>query len=123
MIGKKFGLLGSAGVRGANAQKYGYGGNTLDWEARAFGTIAFPIPIKNILVITPAVEIDQEPQRIKYVPTASLPTDIIYAVRFSRQPDSRWSIDVGTGHLGATLAPGLNIRANNALAIAANFRF
>jgi hypothetical protein len=45
------------------------------------------------------------------------------SVRFSRLPDSRWSIDVGTGHLGATLAPGLNIKVNNALAIAANFRF
>jgi Protein of unknown function (DUF3034) len=122
-IGEKFSVLASAGVRGTNAQKYGYGGNTLNWQARAFGTIGFPIPIKNILVITPAVEIDQEPERIKYVPAARLPTDIIYAVRFSRLPDSRWSIDVGTGHLGATLAPGLNIKVNNALAIAANFRF
>ena len=77
----------------------------------------------NILVITPAFEIDQEPQRIKYVPTARLPTDLIYAVRFFRQPDSRWSIDVGTGHLGASLAPGINIKVNNALAIAANYRF
>jgi len=123
VIEKKFAFLASAGVRGTNAQKYGYGGNALDWQARVFGTIAFPIPIKNILVITPALEIDQEPERIKYVPTARLPTDLIYAVRFSRQPDSRWSIDVGTGHLGATLAPGINIKVNNALAIAANYRF
>jgi hypothetical protein len=123
MIGKRFGFVGSAGVRGTNAQKYGYGGNTLEWQALAFGGIAFPIPIKNVLVITPAFEVDQEPQRIKYVPTARLPTDLIYAVRFSRQPDSRWSIDVGTGHLGATLAPGLNIKVNNALALAANYRF
>jgi hypothetical protein len=123
MIGKKFGFVGSAGVRGTNAQKYGYGGNTLNWQARAFGGVAFPIPIKNILVITPAFEVDQEPSRIKYVPTARLPTDLIYAVRFSRLPDSRWSIDVGTGHLGAALAPGINIKVNNALAIAANYRF
>jgi hypothetical protein len=123
MIGKKFGFVGSAGVRGTNAQKYGYGGNTVDWEARAFGGIAFPIPIKNVLVITPAFEIDQEPRRIKYVPTASLPTDLIYALRISRFPDSKWSIDIGTGHLGANIGPGLNIKANNALAIAANYRF
>jgi len=123
MIGKKFGFVGSAGVRGTNAQKYGYGGNTLDWQARAFGGVAFPIPIKNILVITPAFEIDQEPSRIKYVPTARLPTDLIYALRISRFPDSKWSIDIGTGHLGANIGPGLNIKANNALAIAANYRF
>jgi hypothetical protein len=123
MIGKKFGFVGSAGVRGTNAQKYGYGGNTVDWEARAFGGVAFPIPIKNVLVITPAFEIDQEPSRIKYVPTARLPTDLIYALRISRFRDSKWSIDIGTGHLGANIGPGLNIKANNALAIAANYRF
>ena len=123
MIGKKFGFVGSAGVRGTNAQKYGYGGNTVDWEARAFGGVAFPIPIKNVLVLTPAFEIDQEPSRIKYVPTARLPTDLIYALRISRFPDSKWSIDIGTGHLGASLAPGINIKVNNALAIAANYRF
>jgi len=123
MIGKRFGFVGSAGVRGTNAQKYGYGGNTVDWEARAFGGVAFPIPIKNVLVITPAFEIDQEPSRIKYVPTARLPTDLIYALRISRFPDSKWSIDIGTGHLGANIGPGLNIKANNALAIAANYRF
>jgi Protein of unknown function (DUF3034) len=123
MIGKKFGFVGSAGVRGTNAQKYGYGGNTVDWEARAFGGIAFPIPIKKVLVLTPAFEIDQEPKRIKYVPTARLPTDLIYALRISRFPDSKWSIDIGTGHLGANIGPGLNIKANNALAIAANYRF
>ena len=123
MIGEKFGFIGSAGVRGTNAQKYGYGGNTLDWEARAFGGIAFPIPIKNRILITPAFEVDQEPKRIKYVPTASLPTDLIYAIRISGLPDSKWSIDIGTGHLGATLGPGLNIKANNAVAIAANYRF
>jgi hypothetical protein len=123
MIGKKFGFVGSAGVRGTNAQKYGYGGNTLDWQARAFGGVAFPIPIKDVLVLTPAFEIDQEPSRIKYVPTARLPTDLIYALRISRFPDSKWSIDIGTGHLGANIGPGLNIKANNALAIAANYRF
>jgi Protein of unknown function (DUF3034) len=123
MIGKKFGFVGSAGVRGTNAEKYGYGGNTTNWQARAFGGVAFPIPIKRLLVITPAFEVDQEPKRLKYVPTASMPTNLIYAVRFSRFPDSKWSIDIGTGHLGANIAPGINIKANNALALAANYRF
>src|SRR5579864_8980206 len=122
-FGKKFAFVGTGGVRGTNAQKYGYGGNTVDWEARAFGGLAFPIPIKNVLVLTPAFEIDQEPSRIKYVPTARLPTDLIYALRISRFPDSKWSIDIGTGHLGANIGPGLNIKVNNALAIAANYRF
>src|ERR1700733_2972291 len=41
-FGKKFAFVANAGVRGTNAQKYGYGGNTLDWEALAFGALAFP---------------------------------------------------------------------------------
>jgi hypothetical protein len=76
-----------------------------------------------MVVISPTFEIDQEPARIKYVPAASLPTDLIYAVRISRFPDSRWSFDIGTGHVGATLAPGINIKANNALAFATDYRF
>lgn len=123
MIGKKFGFLANAGIRGTNAQKYGYGGNTVDWEARAFGSIAFPIPIKKVVVVAPAFEVDQEPRRIKYVPTASLPTDLIYAIRLSRLPDSKWSFDIGTGHLGANIAPGINIKVNHAVAFAANYRF
>jgi hypothetical protein len=123
MIGRKFGFLANAGVRGTNAQKYGYGGNTVDWEARAFGSVAFPIPIKKVVVIAPAFEVDQEPKRIKYIPAASLPTDLIYAIRLSRLPDSKWSFDIGTGHLGANIAPGINIKVNHAVAFAANYRF
>jgi hypothetical protein len=122
-FGKKFAFLGTGGVRGTNAQKYGYGGNTLGWEARYFAGLAFPIPIKGKIVVAPAFEINQEPRYIKYVPGAHFPTDLIYAVRVSRYPDSKWTFDVGTGHLGATLAPGLNIKVNNAIAIAADYRF
>jgi hypothetical protein len=121
-FGNRFAFLLNGGVRGTNAQKYGYGGNTLNWQARAFGGIAFPIPIKKLLIVAPTFEIDQEAEKIKYVPTASLPTDLIYAVRISRAPDSRWSFDIGTGHVGATLGPGINIKVNNAIAFAADFR-
>jgi hypothetical protein len=123
VVEKKFAFLANGGVRGTNAQKYGYGGNTLDWEARAFGAISFPIPIKNKVVVAPTFEVDQEPEKIKYVPTATLPTDLIYAVRISHMPDSRWSFDIGTGHVGANLAPGINIKVNSAIAFAADYRF
>jgi len=122
-FGKKFAFVGTGGVRGTNAQKYGYGGNTVDWEARAFGGLAFPIPIKGKIVVAPALEVNQEPRYIKYIPAAHFPTDLIYAVRVSRYPDSKWTFDVGTGHLGATVARGLNIKVNNAIAIAADFHF
>jgi hypothetical protein len=123
VFGKKVAFLANAGVRGTNSQKYGYGGNTLNWQARAFGGIAFPIPVRKLVVLSPTFEIDQEPRYIKYVSTAHMPTDLIYAVRVSHFPDSRWSFDVGTGHVGANLAPGINIEVNNAIAFPADFRF
>lgn len=122
VIGNKFAFMLNAGVRGTNAEKYGYGGNTLNWQERAFGGIGFPIPVKKLVVIAPTFEVDQEPERIKYVPTATLPTDLIYAIRISHAPDSRWSFDIGTGHVGATLGPGINIKVNNAIAFAADLR-
>jgi hypothetical protein len=123
VVGGKFAFLLNGGVRGTNAQKYGYGGNTLNWQAGAFGAIGFPIPIKKVLVISPTFEIDQEPKQIKYVPGVTVPTDLIYAVRFSRTPDARWTFDIGTGHVGANLGSGINIKVNNALAFASDFRF
>lgn len=123
VFGKKFAFSANGGIRGTNAEKYGYGGNTVDWEARGFGSLAFPIPIKKLVVVAPAIEVDQEPRRINYVPVASLPTDLIYAIRLARLPDSKWSVDIGTGHLGANIAPRINIKVNQAVAFAANFRF
>ena len=123
VIGGKFAFLVNAGARGTNAEKYGYGGNTVNWQARGFGAISFPVPIARAVVISPTFEIDQEPREIKYVPGASAPTDLIYALRISRLPDSAWSIDVGTGHVGANIAPGINVKANNAVAFGFNYRF
>jgi hypothetical protein len=72
-FGKKLAFLANARVRGTNAQKYGYGGNTLDWEARAFGGLAFPISVKKAILIEKTIEVDQEPTGIKYVPARSSP--------------------------------------------------
>ncbi len=70
-----------------------------------------------------AERINQEPPYINYIPGAHFPTDLIYAVRVSRYPDSKWTFDFSTGHLAATIVPGFNIKVNNAIAIAADFHF
>jgi len=122
VIDKKLPVLLSGGVRGTNAEVYGYGGNSTDWQARAFGAIGFPIPIKQIL-IAPTFEVDQEPHHLAYVTYANIPTTLIYAVRISRYPDMKWSVDIGTGHVVSSAAPGVNLKANNALAVALDYRF
>jgi hypothetical protein len=122
VIEKKFPLLLSGGVRGTNAEVYGYGGNATNWQARAFGALAIPLPVKHVL-IAPTVEIDQEPHHLAYVTYANIPTTEIYAVRVSGYPSLKWSIDVGTGHVASSAAPGVNLKANNALAVAFDYRF
>ena len=42
VLGNKFAFLATGGVRGTNAQKYGYGGNTIDWEAARVRRNRFP---------------------------------------------------------------------------------
>jgi len=122
LIDKKLPILLSGGVRGTNAEVYGYGGNATSWQARAFGAIGFPFPIKQVL-IAPTFEVDQEPHHLAYVTYANIPTTLIYAVRISRYPDMKWSVDIGTGHVVSSAAPGVNLKANNALALALDYRF
>jgi hypothetical protein len=122
VIEKKFPILLSGGVKGTNAEVYGYGGNATNWQARAFGALAIPIPVKHVL-IAPTVEIDQEPHHLKYVAYANIPTTEVYAVRVSDYPNQKWAIDVGTGHVASTVFPGIGLKVNNALAIAFDYRF
>jgi hypothetical protein len=122
VVRKKVAILLDGGVRGTNAEVYGYGGNATYWQARAFGAIGFPISIKG-LVFSPTFEVDQEPYHLAYVSYANVPTSLIYAVRLSRAPDSRWSIDMGTGRICNTIAPGINLKINHAIAIALDRRF
>lgn len=122
VIQKKFPLLLSGGVRGTNAAVYGYGGNATNWQARAFGALAVPLPIKHVL-IAPTVEVDQEPHHLAYVTYANIPTTEIYAVRLSGFPSLKWTVDIGTGHVASDVAPGINLKANNALALAFDYRF
>ena len=122
VIDKKLPVLLSGGVRGTNAEVYGYGGNATNWQARAFGAVGFPFPVKGVL-IAPTFEVDQEPHHLAYITYANIPTTLIYAVRISRYPDMKWSVDIGTGHVVSTAAPGVDLKANNALALALDYRF
>jgi len=122
VLDKRLPVLLSGGVRGTNAEVYGYGGSATNWQARAFGAIGFPIPVKGVL-IAPTFEVDQEPHHLAYITYANIPTTLVYAVRISRYPDMKWSVDIGTGHVVSTAAPGVDLKANNALAVALDYRF
>ena len=122
VIEKKLPLLLSGGVRGTNAEVYGYAGNATNWQVRAFGALAIPLPVKHIL-IAPTVEIDQEPHHLAYITYANVPTTEVYAVRISDYPNLKWAIDIGTGHVASSVYPGIDLKVNNALAVALDYRF
>jgi hypothetical protein len=122
VVGKTLPLLLSGGVRGTNAEVYGYGGNATNWQARAFGALAIPIRVKRV-VFAPTVEIDQEPHHLQYIPYANIPTTEVYAVRISDFPNQKWAIDIGTGHVASSVYPHIGLKANNALAVALDYRF
>ncbi len=122
VVKKTFPLLLSSGVRGTNGEVYGYGGNATNWQARVFGALAIPLRIKRV-VFAPTVEIDQEPHHLKYIPYANIPTTEVYALRISDFPNQKWAIDIGTGHVASSVYPGVGLKANNALALALDYRF
>ncbi len=87
-----------------------------------FGALGIPIRVKRVL-FAPTVEIDQEPHHLQYIPYANLPTTEVYAVRMSDYPNQEWAIDIGTGHVASSVYPHIGLKANNALAIAFDYRF
>jgi hypothetical protein len=37
--------------------------------------------------------------------------------RLSRYPGPKWSVDIGTGHIATSVAPGIDLKINNAIAL------
>ena len=72
----------SAGVRGTNAVLWGMAGNAPDWQARAFGAVAFVVkgPGKSTIIF--ASEVAQQPHHPLNFPTLNIPTTLTYCARF-----------------------------------------
>ena len=97
----------SAGVKGTDAVLWGIGGNSPNFEARAFGAfgLVFTGPAKSTIIL--ATEIAQQPQRIavtledtrRKVGIFDIPTSEVYAVRVV--PFHRYKLNADFGVLQA----------------------
>lgn len=134
---KKVPWLLSGGVRGTNASLWGLGGNTKDFEARAFGAIAwvFTGPAKSTIIL--ASEISQQPNHLMVTLNSGtkasifdIPTSEVYAVRIVPHTKAKLNIDFGVlqaaGHIGASptlpsIPVNLNARARVAFALSYGF--
>lgn len=115
---KKVPLVLNVGVRGTNSSLWGLGGNSPDFEARAFGAIGFVFtgPGKSTIIL--ASEAAQQPKTIKL--TASngstsanfdIPTSVDYAIRIVPSPEHKLNLDFGVLQAAGRIAPGVDLQA------------
>lgn len=126
-------LVLNAGVRGTDAELWGMGGNAPDWQARAFGAVAFAFagPSKSSIVI--ASEAAQQPHRpygfdgTNGTPPLNIPTSLVYAVRFVPSPKHKLNFDFGIAQIaGRVYSSGttlIDLKARHQAAVQVSYGF
>jgi hypothetical protein len=116
----------NAGVRGTNAELWGMGGNAPDWEARAFGAVAFAFkgPDKSSLIF--ASEAAQQPHHPgeNGTPLAlNIPTTLTYCVRVVPSPKHKLNFDFGIAQIAGEIAQGTNLKARHQAGFQVSYGF
>ncbi len=116
-------IIVTGGIRGSNAQLFALAGNAPDWAALGFGSVAFVFqgPAKSTVVF--AAEVSQQPNHVKDLPGAVIPTAMVYAVRVLPSPKLPLSLDVGVLQGPGRVAPGIDLQARNRPAFAISYKF
>jgi hypothetical protein len=115
---KKVPLVLNVGVRGTNSSLWGLGGNSPDFEARAFGALGFVFtgPGKSTIIL--ASEAAQQPKTIKLTAANGstsanfdIPTSVDYAIRIVPSPKHKLNLDFGVLQAAGRIAPGVDLQA------------
>jgi hypothetical protein len=112
-IFKKVPVILSGGVRGTNAELWGMSGNAPDWQARAFGAVAFVFsgPKKSSIIV--GSEAAQQPHHPMDFPTLNIPTTLTYCVRIVPTPKYKLNIDFGIAQIAGQVEPTVNLQARH----------
>jgi hypothetical protein len=113
----------SAGVRGTNAELWGMGGNAPDWQAKAFGAIAFVFTGPKASSIILGWEFSQQPLHPDQLPYANIPTTLVYAVRFVPTPRQKLNFDFGIAQVAGQISPGVNLQARAQVGVQVSYGF
>ena len=116
-------LLLNFGVKGTNASIFGIGGNSPDFVARMFGGLGIALPLFHGLIAVPAAGFTQEPQSVKNLPGADIPTTLDYAVRITQREDPKWTFDAGVGQVAGWILPGVNLEARSVFGMGFSYKF
>jgi hypothetical protein len=116
-------IILSGGVRGTNAELWGMGGNTPNFQERAFGAVGFVFkgPAHTAFIL--ASEFSQQPRHPSELPTAIIPTTITYAIRFVPTPERKINFDFGVAQIAGQIAPGVNLQARAQVAAQVSYGF
>ncbi len=108
---KPVALIFSGGVRGTNAELWGMGGNAPDWQARAFGAVAFAFtgPGKSTIIF--GSEASQQPHHPMNFPTLNIPTTLTYCVRVIPTSKAKLNFDFGIAQVAGEVLPGVDLKA------------
>jgi hypothetical protein len=113
----------SAGIRGTNAELWGMGGNAPNWQARGFGAMAFVFKAPKGSTVILGFELSQQPLHPQYLPTANIPTTLVYAVRFVPTPKQKLNIDFGIAQVAGQISPGVNLQARSQVGVQVSYGF
>jgi len=123
----------SVGVRGTDAELWGMGGNAPDWQARAFGAVAFvfKLPGKSTLIF--ASEAAQQPHHpygfdgTNGTTALNIPTTLTYAARFVPTPKYKLNFDFGVAQIAGYVygygVGGINLQARHQVAVQMSYGF
>jgi hypothetical protein len=113
----------SAGVRGTDAELWGMGGNAPNWQAKGFGAIAFVFKAPKASTVIFGFELSQQPLHPQYLPTANIPTTLVYAVRFVPTPKQKFNVDFGIAQVAGQISPGVNLQARSQVGVQVSYGF
>jgi hypothetical protein len=109
----KIPIVLNAGVRGTNAELWGMGGNAPDWQARAFGAVAFVFKGPSGSQIILGSEAAQQPHHPAGFPTLNIPTTLTYCVRFVPSQKHHLNFDFGIAQIAGNVMPGVDLKARH----------
>jgi hypothetical protein len=118
------------GVRGTDAELWGMGGNAPNWQARAFGAVAFVFkgPDKSTIIF--GSEASQQPHHpymfdgtapVSF--TLNIPTTLTYCVRFIPSPKHKLNFDFGIAQVAGEINPLVNLKARHQAGFQVSYGF
>ncbi len=116
-------IILNAGVRGTNAELWGMGGNSPDWQARAFGALAFVFkgPARSTIIV--GSEAAQQPHHPLNFPTLNIPATLTYCVRFIPSAKYKLNFDAGVAQIAGQVMPAVNLQARHQVGFQVSYGF